>query len=309
MTHGFRLFPRSAVLALSALAFAGCDANETLEPDSNPPADATGTEAVPVNDLTVAAAARRGIPIGHFNQPVSTFGKVYNGGHNNITPSQMLRELAAVRARGGRMLLSLAGSPKYYKEGGHFSMTKWKARVNRYKGINFTSFINDGTIIGHFMIDEPNDPKNWRGKPVTPSVLEEMARYSKQLWPGMATIVRVEPGYLGRNHRYLDAAWAQYLSRKGTPEAYLRRHVADAQQRRLALAVGLNVLHGGKPNGTRMTASEVKSWGSAMLNSSYPCAFISWTYDRWYLSSRGMTDAMMALRRKAESRSNKSCKG
>jgi hypothetical protein len=90
----------------------------------------------------------------------------------------------------------------------------------------------------------------------------------------------VEPGYLSRNHRYLDAVWAQYLHRKGPVESFLRRNVSAAQDRRLGLVVGLNVLKGRIPNGTRMTASEVKKWGSALLASSYPCAFINWTYTR-----------------------------
>jgi hypothetical protein len=206
------------------------------------------------------------------------------------------------------VVVAFSGSPRYYKEGGRFSMSKWKARVNRFRGINLSSFIRDGTIAGHYMIDEPHDPANWRGRPVPPSVLEEMARYSKRLWPNMATIVRTEPGYLSRNHRHLDAAWAQYLNRKGSPEAFIRRNVAAAQQRRLGLVVGLNVLHGGTPQGTRMTARQVKSWGTTLLNSSYPCAFISWTYNSRALSARGMNDAMRALRRKAESRRNKSCR-
>jgi hypothetical protein len=322
MTQNFELSWRRArlrapLLAACILAVAGCDANDALDPSAGTPGDAVetlvadepGVEAMPVGDPTLAAATRRGIPIGHFAQPVSTYGRLYNGGHENFSPDNIVRNLSAIRARGGRVVIAFAGSPRYYVEGGRFSLSKWKARVNRFRGVNLSSFIKDGTIIGHFMIDEPQDAANWRGTRVSPSTLEEMARYSKRLWPNIATIVRTEPGYLLRNHRYLDAAWAQYLSRKGTPEAFMRRNVSEAQQRRVALVVGLNVLKGGKPHGTNMSASEVKSWGSTLLNSSYPCAFISWTYNRTYLSSRGMSDAMGALRRKAEGRSNKSCRG
>ncbi len=309
---------RASLLAACILTFAGCNADETIDPTAVTPtdeapevleADEEAIEAVPVDDPVLAAASRRGIPIGHFAQPMSTFGKIYNGGHQNFSPNSIVRELSAIRARGGRVVIAFSGSPKYYRDGGRFSLSKWKARVNRFRGANLSSFIKDGTIIGHYMIDEPNDPANWRGHPVSPGTLEEMAKFSKQLWPNMATIVRTEPRYLSRNHRYLDAAWAQYLSRKGSPESYLRKNISDAQSRRLGLIVGLNVLKGGKPNGSRMTASEVQSWGSAMLNSTYPCAFISWTYDRGYLSSRGMSSAMSALRRKAESRGGKSCRG
>ncbi|MCI0410356.1 MAG: hypothetical protein L0191_17640, partial [Acidobacteria bacterium] len=221
----------------------------------------------------------------------------------------LLQELAAIKARGGKVVLAISGSPRYYMSDGHFSLSKWKERVSRFKGVNFSSYIKDGTVIGHYMIDEPNDPANWGGQPVSPSTLEEMARYSKQLWPDMATVVRVDPSYLASNHRYLDAAWAQYLSRRGDVNTYIRSVTSEAQRKGLALVVGLNVLKGGKPNGTQMTASEVESWGSALLSSSYPCAFISWKYTSDYMSSSSIKSAMDALRRKAENRSDKSCRG
>jgi hypothetical protein len=204
----------------------------------------------------------------------------------------------------------LAGHPRFYTDGnGHFSLTKWKARVDLFKGIDFDSYISDGTIVGHFLLDEPNDAKNWNGQPVSPSVVEQMAQYSKQLWPGLPTIVRTEPDYLGSNHKYLDAAWAQYLARRGDVNDYIKRNVADAQQRGLGLVVGLNVIDGGTPTGTKMTASQVESWGSALLSSTYPCAFIMWTYNSTYLSSAGIGRAMDALRRKAENRSVRTCRG
>ena len=315
----YKLSPWRARLGASALSaclltLAACDATEVFEPQTDAPLEAAdaadpGDELVAFDDTLLAAASRRGIPIGTFAQPMSAFGRTYNGGHQNFSPGSIVRELKAIRARGGRVVVAFSGSPKYYRENGHFSFEKWKSRVKRFKGINLSQFIRDGTIIGHYLIDEPNDPANWRGRPVSPATLEQMAKYSKQLWPRMPTIVRVEPGYLGRNHHYLDAAWAQYLHRKGPVESFLRRNVSAAQDRRLGLVVGLNVLKGGSPNGTRMTASEVKKWGGALLNSSYPCAFISWTYNRSYLSSRGVGDAMRALRHKAESRSARSCRG
>ena len=317
----YKLSPQSARLAVSALSacllsLAACDAGEVFQPQTDAPLETPdaageepGTEVVAFDDPVLAAASRRGIPIGHFAQPLAAFGRTYNGGHQNFSPGSIVRELKAIRDRGGRVVIAFSGSPKYYRVNGHFSFEKWKSRVNRFKGLNLGPFIADGTIIGHYLIDEPNDPRNWGGRPVSPSTLEQMARYSKQLWPRMPTIVRVEPGYLGRNHGYLDAAWAQYLHRKGPVESFLRRNVAAAKDRRLGLVVGLNVLKGGIPNGTRMSASEVKQWGSALLGSSYPCAFISWTYNRTYLSSRGMGEAMRALRNKAESRSATSCRG
>jgi hypothetical protein len=109
--------------------------------------------------------------------------------------------------------------------------------------------------------------------------------------------------------RYLDAAWAQYLTRRGNVNDYLKRNVSDAQQRGLALVVGLNIIHGGNPNGTRMSASEVSTYGSAMLSSTYPCAFISWQWNTTALTSSGMPTAMDNLRKKAQNRALRSCRG
>jgi hypothetical protein len=228
----------------------------------------------------------------------------------NIWPNSLRSELAAIKSRGGKVILMFAGNEKYYKDaGGRFSLTKWKQRIDRFRSVNFDSYIKDGTIIGHYMIDEPNDPANWSGRPVSPSTLDDMGRYSKNIWPNMPTIVRTHPDYFTSNPRYVDAAWAQYLSRRGNVNDYIRHNVSIAQKRGLALVVGMNVLKGGKPNGTQMTASEVKSWGSALLSSSYPCAFITWKHNSTYFNKSSMRDAMSYLSRKAENRSTRTCRG
>lgn len=301
MTYTFKLARRIArlrapMLAGILVAVAACDSDKSFSPDLS--------ESAPV----ASAAFAGGIPFGFFAQPTTEFGARYNGGHQNISPNRLVAELAQIKARGGKVVLALSGSPKYYLEGGRFSMSKWKARIDAYKGINFTPYINDGTVFGHYMIDEPNDPANWNGQPVSPVTLEEMAKYSKSIWPDMPTVVRVEPGYLASNHKYLDAAWAQYLNRRGSVQDYIKRNVADAQARHVSLIVGMNVLKGGIPNLTPMTAAEVESWGSALLSSGYPCAFISWNWDQSYVSSSGIGSAMDALRRQAQNRPTRSCR-
>jgi hypothetical protein len=283
------------------------------------PAVAASVPATPVDNLSLSTASfstasfAGGIPFGTFEQPISTFGSLYNGAKANIWPGELLSSLASIKSRGGKVVLMFAGSEQYYKDSqGHFSLTKWKQRVDRFRSVNFNSYVNDGTIIGHYMIDEPHDPYNWNGQPISPSTLEAMAQYSKQLWPGMVTVVREAPSYLNKwsgTYRYLDAAWAQFLDRMGDPNDFIRQNVADAQRKGLALIVGLNFLKGGYPNGTSMNGTEVQSFGSALLSSSYPCAFISWQYNSSYLSSSSIKSAMSVLRNKSENRSTKSCRG
>ena len=303
----FRLLTRLRPFVLVALLLpvAACDDSDPTSPESAPEV----LTVLPMEDEPLASVSfAGGIPLGNFAQPISEFGSIFNGSHENSTPTRLVQELQQIKSRGGKVVLALSGSPKYYLDGKYFSMTKWKQRVNRFKGVNFRPYIDDGTVIGHYLIDEPNDPANWGGRPVSSSTVEEMAKYSKDLWPNMPTIVRAEPRHMGDNHRYLDAAWAQYLYRRGNVNEYIKDVVGDAQRKGLQLVVGLNVLKGGSPNGTNMTGSEVEQWGSALLSSSYPCAFINWKYTSSYMSSSSVRSAMSALRRKAENRSSKSCR-
>jgi hypothetical protein len=308
MTFTFKLSRRIArlrapVFAACLFTLVSCNGTDSLEPDNSAPATA-GDQVQPAFASTGFAG---GIPFGTSALPTSEFGDRYNGAMRNIWPEYLVQELAAIRERGGRVVLMFAGKEDNYKDAeGHFSLTKWKQRVDRFRGVNFSAYVQDGTIIGHYLIDEPNDPANWNGEPISPSTVEEMAQYSKQLWPGMTTIVRAEPGYFGDSHPYLDAAWAQYVNRKGDAGDYIRRNVADAQSRGLGLIVGLNLILGGV-NGSAMTASQVEAWGSALLGSSYPCAFISWQYDAGYLASSSVKSAMDALRAQAENRATRSC--
>jgi hypothetical protein len=307
MVHRFEFLStarlRVPVCALLVLVFAGCDNQQSLSPESDQAV--SGVEAVP--ELASASFAG-GIPIGNFNQPITAYGATFNGAHENSGPESLVRDLAQIKAQGGKVVLALSGSPKYYLENRRFSMSKWKARLDRYRNVNFASYINDGTVIGHYMIDEPNDPANWGGQSVSPSALEEMGKYSKQLWPNLATIVRVDPKYLSSGHRYVDAAWAQYLHRRGDVGNYARTMVAEAQEKGVQLIVGLNVLKGGNPNGTPMSASEVEQFGNALLATTYPCAFINWKYTSSYMASSSIKSAMGNLRRKAENRPTKSCR-
>jgi hypothetical protein len=308
MTYTFKLSRRLArfrglAAATILLSIAGCNSTDSLDPESSAPPSSGGEPSLATTSFS------GGIPIGIFALPTTYFGSTYNGAKETIGPYDLKNELAAIKSRGGRIVLMMAGSESNYKDAnGHFSLTLWKQRIDRFRGIDFSSYISDGTIIAHYLIDEPQDPSNWNGVTIPPSTVDAMGQYSKQLWPGMATVVRTVPRFFPSSPRYIDAAWAQYLSRFGDPAAYLSQNVADAQARGLALIVGLNLQDGGLNKGN-MTPSQVQTWGSAMLSSSYPCAFISWTFDASYLGTSDMKNAMAVLRSKAENRSQRSCGG
>jgi hypothetical protein len=306
---------RAPLLASLFLPLVSCNNSDLLDSTTDSEvADAAPTSGAET-EPSFASAYAGGIPFGTFRLPTYEFGARYNGAMRNIYPEHLLRELRAIKARGGKVVLMFAGHERHYKDrrSHHFSLTKWKARIDRFKKVNFSSYIKDGTIIGHYLIDEPNDPANWGRRPVPPATLEEMAKYSKRHWPGMVTIVRTRPEYLvnyrGR-YRYLDAAWAQYsYHRWPNTREFINSNVAKARSKGLALVVGLNVINGGSRRRSAMTANQVRTFGSVLLESSYPCAFISWQYRDYYMKNRGVQQAMAHLRTKARSRGFKTCRG
>lgn len=311
MTYTFKLSRRIARLrvpgcAALLLMLAACNGEDGLAPSSANPT------SIENSTPSFASSFAGGIPFGTFEQPNEVFGSRYNGAMRIIGPTLLLSDLAAIKARGGRVVVNLAGGQRTFKDAdGHFSLTLWKRRVDRFKGIDFSSYLEDGTIVAHYLVDEPNDPSNWNGVPISGATIDQMAQYSKQLWPKMPTVVRAYPDYLAKwtgTYQYLDAAWAQYVYRKGPADEFITRSVSDAKSKGLGLVVGLNILRGG-PDGAAMTASQVQNWGSALLSSSYPCAFISWEYDSDYLGGGAIQDAMDALRAKAQNRSTASCRG
>jgi hypothetical protein len=294
------------LIAAFLLLVTACDNRDPITgPDVPAPAGTAPSHAI---------AYAGGIPFGLYLTPASRLGSDYNGTVFNarywLKVSSVTAELAAIKAKGSKVVINLAGGPRnYLDERGRFSLSEWKQGIDLFRRIPLASYITDGTIIAHFLIDEPNDASNWGGVPVPPATVEEMAKYSKLIWPTMATMARVESTYLAQwsgTYRHLDAAWAQWVARKGDPGAFISRNLEDAKRKGLALITGLNVLKGDfrEP----LSPSLIRSAGSTLLRSWYPCAFLSWKYDAEYLATPGVRDALRYLRAKALNRPYKSCR-
>ena len=268
--------------------------------------------------LSLASAFRGGIPFGTFHLPKNLYGRSYTGTLGNISPGLLRSYLETARKNGAKVMVTFSGNERHYKNSNRsFSLAKWKQRVNRFRGINLSSYIKDGTLMGHYLLDEPHDPANWGGRTVSRATIDAMAKYSKQVWPGLPTIVRAWPKFLkGYRYRYLDAAWAQYSARFGSVSKFMSDNVRDSKASGLALVIGMNQLAGGNSKGLRgyysgryaMSASQLRSWGSAMLGNSYPCAFISWQYNSRYMNRSDIRSANGYLAGKARSKGTKSCR-
>ncbi|HYF40505.1 MAG TPA: hypothetical protein VD930_12500, partial [Gemmatimonadales bacterium] len=261
-----------------------------------------------------------GILFGLMNLDDSFLGDVQTGTWRPVTPTNILTELAGARARNARVIIRLVrGDPHLLGPDGNFSLDTWKSMVAAYKGIDFSRYIQDGTVVGHYLIDEPHQSARW-GQPLSQSTVESMAQYSKQFWPDLATMVRVVPSWLAKApivYTHLDAGWAQYHSRQGDPVRWLAAEAAVAQRLGLGLVIGMNILDGGTsasgiPGHTSglysMSADELRRFGSALLGHGYGCAFIMWGYEPVYYSRADIQAAMADLSRLARSHPSTSCR-
>lgn len=293
-----------------------------IPPDSTAPPPTDSTTGLP--PATDPASVAPGILFGSNSMPTTALSSVHTGTllGGPIGPSNILSVLSQTRAKGGRIVMKLSmGRDQYIKNAdGTFSFTKWKGLVDRFKSINFGPYIADGTILGHYLIDEPQRAVRWGGKIIPQTTIEAMAAYSKQLWPGMTTFARVAPSWLASSpvaYRSLDAGWLQYAAGKGTVSSLVTSEVGAAKSKGLGLVVGLNVLAGG--NGSSgikgywgsnyaMSASEIRTYGTTLLNQSYACGFYMWMYDSGYYGRSDIKSAMAELSTKAKAHAKTSCK-
>ena len=294
------------------------DTTVTPPVDSGPPTPPPPGDSLPPYDPTYT-----GIPFGPAQQPPETFAPNFNGTILSGHAETLISDLEKARRSDTRVLINFSGKETNIRDANGFNMSIWKARVDRYRPLNLQKYIDEGTIVGHFLMDEPSDPSNWNGDQVTPAEIDEMAEYSKGIWPTMPTVIRAYPDYLkagGYQYRYLDAVRIHYLDRLGDVDEFITEMVQGAEDLHLALIGGLNVLNGGsKDSGIpgaaegkfAMNADELRAWGTKYLNNAPLCAFFLWQYDEHFLEyyeRPGIKEALADLKKIAEGMPKKACK-
>jgi hypothetical protein len=306
---------RAGALVLCAIAFSACDTSDRLRPTD----EGTSTD---ISQLSVAAVPP-GLAFASFSFQPSQLNSVHTGLVGSSSPSTLLTYLGQVKARGGRVILRLHGDQAVRNADGSFNLELWKTQVARYQNTNFDSYITDGTIVGHFVTDEPQFPSRWGGKVIPQATVEAMAKYSKQLWRTMFTIVNAPPTWLAGStttYVYLDAGWAMYWAKMGSASTWIANQVNKAKTKGLGVVAGLNVLDGGDgssgfagnyPRKWAMSANELRSYGSALLSQTYQtyvCAFTMWKYTSTYYGRSDIKSAMAELSIKAKNHVRTSCR-
>jgi hypothetical protein len=249
--------------------------------------------------------------------PPSRISSTFNALKGDAYLPTFLDKLEAARRNNDRLLISFSGQSGAYTDSDGFNLSKWKQKVDEFRGLDLSSYIADGTLMGHYIMDEPSDARNWNGHRVSPADIDAMAKYSKEIWPDLPTVIRGWPWYLkGYHYEYLDAAWAGYHVRFGPIDEFITDNVQDAKASGLALVVSLNMLAGGGDEGLpgyfhdkySMNASQVRAWGSALLAEPYICAFFMFRYDAPYFGRADIQAAVAELSEKAHALPNRSCR-
>jgi hypothetical protein len=296
---------RSALFGTLATCAAACS-------ESSDPTAAKLQAGSPTSALVPrVAASATGVPYGPFHLPEANYAAPFTA--TIQMPSSrngLLKILNAARRAHVRVIVRLAGGKDNYRNAdGSFSLTKWKTRVSAYRGVDLSGYVADRTLIGHYLFDEPHAKKEWNGKPVPLSDVEGAAQYSKQLWPYLTTFIRSPADFLqGKtNWVYLDAAWHQYDRGDGDAAAYIAKQAAIAKRIGLGVVGGLNVLRG-STNNTAMSANEVRTFGTAILNNSAVCAFFLWKHDATYFRRTDIRQAVASLGQAAASHAATRCR-
>jgi hypothetical protein len=284
--------------------------------DSTPggqPGDSTPLTLPPPQPVTY-----HGIPFGPAQMPTDLFAAYSSTVYTATTPDALVLALIEANRTSHRLFVNFTGNEAQLRDANGFNFEKWKARVNRFTHLPLGPYIANGTLLAHFVIDEPQDPSNWNGHPVTPAQIEQMAAYSKQVWPTLTTMARAKLEYLkGGQYPHLDAVRIQYLDRLGPIDDYITKNVAAAKALHLAMVGGLNVLNGGPPNSGipgegegkfAMNADQVRTWGKRFLSEPYLCGFLFFQWEPGYFNRPDIKAAMGELATMAAGMPNRVCR-
>lgn len=221
-----------------------------------------------------------GIPFGPWRLPDSLFRAPYTGTVLALRPANAIARLDAARRAHIRVIIILERSRRYHQNRDKsFALGLWKREIEEFRGLDFDSYVADGTVLGHILIDEPHDPTNWNGAPVPYAVIDSAAAFSKSIWPMLPTGVTSPPTFLAEGTwTSLDWSFAQYRPNKGDLGSWLASQADAARRSGLGFILSINVRDGNGRNAP-LTSDQLRRFGLAMAAEPDACALTMWKYD------------------------------
>jgi len=310
-----------------------------------------------IDQASAEAVVTTGVPFGPMQLPEEEWGARFNATFIAMWPgadkAYLLDELDLAVEKKTALSIQLSPNRKYLyldnacsdgngnKWDCGFDFNKWKQYVDRFKlsngkGMDLSSYVSQGVLLAHYIVDEPFCAECWNGKAIPVDKIEQAAQYSKQLWPYLPTVIRVAPSKLvGKNLPSLDAGWAQYVvpatitsesAVAANVSSYVANEVDTAKDLGLGLFFSANVINGGIRSGNcaidlatqsdrcSMSKQTLLTVADKMLRSNYACSVGMWSRsesfngDTYFARSDIRSAVDSTLKPLARSRTRQPCK-
>jgi hypothetical protein len=264
-------------------------------------------------------SAKPGIPVGLLGLWDGTRLKehsvLFTLTYGTETPSTIVARLGIARARGIKMVTAMTGGARRnYLTDGVFDFDKWKRRMDAYNTPAIrdavAQAVNDGTLIGNSVMDEPQQSdrdsgyrtKSWGpAGTMTKARVDGLCAYVKNIFPTLPVGVFHVPIIFepDSSYRVCEFLIAQYDYRKGEITSWRDAGLAMAKRDGIAILFSLNILDGGKQDkdgvwdcantgglGTfspncAMTPEQIRNFGKVLGPSG--CALTTWRYDATFV--------------------------
>lgn len=198
--------------------------------------------------------------------------------------------LPLVEDSGMKVTLRLTAWNDNLATNGNFDISKWKEDLLVWKNSGVQTYIDNGILVGHMMLD---DILTFTGANPTAAEIDEMARYSKELLPGLMTFVRnratTMPVPADGTYDYLDAVVNQYEVLHGNVETYAVTEAAAAKKLNVSIINGLDIADGGDGSSGQagwrkgfyaMSDVEIMRYSEVLLHVPGVNMFLMWEYDK-----------------------------
>lgn len=197
--------------------------------------------------------------------------------------------LPMVRDAGLKVTLRMTPGHSSYSTNGNFDLALWKSYLSTWQNSGIQEFIDDGTLVGHMLLDDIDD---FTGTDPTAADLDEMARFSQEILPGLMAFVRCQatkmPVPENGQYIYVDAVVNQYKASEGPVETYVANQLSKAQSLGVDIINGMNICDGGDGSSGQqgwrsdkfaMTAEEIVNYGEVLMSVPDLKLFLMWEYD------------------------------
>ena len=297
---------------------------------SNQPSDKIPASNEAANTLSPSAPAtagtQSGFPFGPYHLPPANYGSgVYTGAFLDLSKYSVTDATAVLdtaKSKNMKVLITLAGGGSKFKSvSGNYSSSSFQQAIDRYRSLDLNKYVQDETVLGILILDEPQDQNNWNGKTVTLTEIKQAAAYVKSIWPTLPVGVGSNPSFLkGGNWTAADLDFVstpfteKRLCTSARPGCYganigdwIKGVVADAKADNLGLMLSLNVLNGGR-GGTNLSAGSLENYGKLLVGESYACGLIMWKWDPAYFDQQEIQLGLKNIADAAKNNSSLPCK-